>query len=133
MHAVRTSLRQYSHERSLITSLTEFVDRFGANLVPIERRLVEISEMKKEANRLYTEQEYEAVLARMDEISTAISELGMEALRLKRSALFWVFLIEWLAVMGTFMVCGFILWSLMVRRRLYRDVEATRLKWSGGP
>jgi len=34
--------------------------------------------------------------------------------------------IEWLAVTGTSMVCGFLLWLLMIRRRLYREVRTTR-------
>jgi len=35
-------------------------------------------------------------------------------------------LADW-AVTGTSLICGFVLWTLMVRRRLYREVVTTRL------
>lgn len=39
----------------------------------------------------------------------------------------WVYVTEWLVVSSTGMVCGFILWTVMVRRALYRAVQETRL------
>ena len=49
------------------------------------------------------------------------------AIQAKDNALFWIFVIEWFVVTGTSMVAGALLWSLMVRRRLYREVGETRL------
>ena len=40
----------------------------------------------------------------------------------------WVFVIEWLAVSGTSMLAGGLLWTLMVRRRLYKEVGETKLR-----
>jgi hypothetical protein len=34
---------------------------------------------------------------------------------------------EWLVISGTSMITGFVLWTLMVRRRLYREVQVTKL------
>ncbi len=51
-----------------------------------------------------------------------------DAMGLKGRTLLWVYLIEWLAVTGVGMMCGFVLWSTMVRRRLYREVKTTRLE-----
>ncbi len=53
--------------------------------------------------------------------------ITMEAVRLKDEVLLWVYLVEWLAVSGTGTGCGFILWTLMVRRRSFKEVETTRL------
>jgi len=46
---------------------------------------------------------------------------------LKDRALLWVYIIGWLAVTATALVSSFLLWSIMVRRRLYREVQLTRL------
>jgi hypothetical protein len=40
----------------------------------------------------------------------------------------WVYIIEWFVAVSTLFISGFILWTLMVRRRLYREIDATRLK-----
>ena len=58
---------------------------------------------------------------------------GLQALirsfvKIKDQALFWVYTIEWIAVSATLMVCGSALWTLMVRRRAYREVRTTRLR-----
>ena len=49
------------------------------------------------------------------------------AMKLKDEALMWVYAVEWLATSATFIFCSFILWSLMARKRLYREVSTTRL------
>ena len=46
---------------------------------------------------------------------------------LKDEALFWVYATEWLVVSATGILCGFVLWTFMVRRKLYREIEVTRL------
>ncbi len=50
-----------------------------------------------------------------------------ESVRIRRRALMWIYLTEWLVVTGTAMFCGFVLWTLMVKRRLYREIETTKL------
>jgi hypothetical protein len=47
-------------------------------------------------------------------------------MRLRERALLWVYVVEWLAVTGTLLVCGMVLWTLMIRKRLYRQVAVTR-------
>jgi hypothetical protein len=51
-----------------------------------------------------------------------------EAVNAKDRALLWVYIIEWLTVLGTSAIVGTILWSLMIRRRLYRQVATTRFE-----
>ncbi len=43
-------------------------------------------------------------------------------MKLKDSSLFWICVLEWLVTTGILMLSGFVVWSLMVRRALYRDV-----------
>ena len=128
MHALRTLLHDYHQQRALVVSLMEFIERFGANTATIQKALGRIDEMKQQADRLYGNQDYEAVLAQMDKISTELARIEQDGLRLKSRALFWIFVIQWLVVSGTLMICGYVVWSLMVKRRLYREVATTKLE-----
>ncbi len=128
LHAVRTALYTYRQQRGLAVSLADFVGKFGADFTPIEAGLAELQSMKQEANRLYTRQEYQAVLEKMEEISGKVQELNAKAIELKNRALMWVFLVEWMVVSATIMVCGYAVWTLMVKRRLYREMGATRFE-----
>jgi hypothetical protein len=57
-----------------------------------------------------------------------VTEISNEAIRLKDQALLWVYVIEWLSVTGMGLLSGLVAWTLMIRRKLYRQVEATRLR-----
>ncbi len=127
IHAVRAILFGHRQERGVIVSMANFVESFGGNSGPIQRELRSLEESEREAYLLYADQDYEGVLLRMDEISRAVAELSVRTMDLKNRTLAWVFAIEWLVVTGTLMIGGFVLWALMVRRALYREVAATRL------
>jgi len=49
-------------------------------------------------------------------------------MQLKDQAMLWIYLIEWSVVTATFALGGIVLWSLMVRRKLYREVQETRFQ-----
>jgi hypothetical protein len=49
------------------------------------------------------------------------------AKREKEGALLWVYIIEWLVTTSTIFIAGSVIWMLMIRRRLYRSVETTKL------
>ena len=48
-------------------------------------------------------------------------------MEVKDSAMFWVYLTEWCAITAAILISGVVLWGLMVRRRLYREVYTSRL------
>ena len=50
-----------------------------------------------------------------------------DAMKAKDEALFWVYVTEWCALLGTLMISSYVLWTLMVRRRLYKEVRTSRL------
>lgn len=54
------------------------------------------------------------------------SQVDREAIEVKNTALLWIYLIEWFVVTGTAMGSGVLLWSLMIRRRFYRQVSVTK-------
>lgn len=54
-----------------------------------------------------------------------------EAIEFKNRALFWVYVTEWLVVTGTLLASSFVVWTLIVKGGLYREVEQTRLRRGG--
>jgi len=127
VHAARTAMQDFSQERALLIAMTEFIDRFGANPKVIEEGISDIIEMKAEADIHYLNQEFVSALEKLGGMRTRARELGEEATELKNAALMWVFIAEWFMVTATLMITGYVLWALMVRRRLYRDIKVTRL------
>jgi len=130
VHRVRQRMRYYEDVRTLLLATLEFVERFGANPRPAEARLVEAEEVKGQALDLYMQLELEDALGTLDEAVDKLGEAERTAVLLRRRALLWVFAIEWMAVSGTAMLSVAILYTLMVRRRLYREVSVTRGKGS---
>jgi hypothetical protein len=62
------------------------------------------------------------------DILTDLEEANKAALQLKNETLFWVYITEWLALLGTSMITGALVWGLMIKRRLYKEVETTMLR-----
>ncbi|MBU7004311.1 MAG: hypothetical protein HXS50_01995 [Theionarchaea archaeon] len=113
-------------QKSIILSMIEWADSFGANTLALSDRLASLDVGMEEAVDSYLEQDYSATITFLQSISPAVKEIARDVVRLKDEALAWVYMAEWLAVSGTSMVCGFVLWTLMVRRRAYRKVSTTR-------
>jgi len=126
MHELRTRFERYYKQRALAISLMEFIETFGAKVTTVEDGLSKIGDMEKEAERLYLKQDYNGALQTLKDTDKEFHRLSQEMVKLKERALMWVYIVEWLAVSGTAMVCGVVVWMLMVRRRLYKEVEITR-------
>jgi hypothetical protein len=126
VHNLRSRFWEYASSRSITMSFLEFIDLFGADTAPISSKMGEAYDKTREAEGLYLEQEYGQALSRIEEALREMEGLREEALRLRDRALVWIYLIEWFAVSGVFLVGGLALWALMIRRRLYREVSVTR-------
>ncbi len=126
VHNLRSKFWEYASSSSITMSFLEFIDMFGADTTPISSKMGQAYQKTREAKGLYLEQEYGQSLSLMEEALDDMESLRVEALRLKDKALVWVYLIEWLAVSAVLLLGGFVLWTLMVRRRLYREVKVTR-------
>ncbi len=116
----------FQMQKSLILSMMEWADAFGANTLALSRRLAGLDQGMAGAIGDYLEQDYPAAIHFLQSVSPIATEIALEVVRLKDGALIWVYLIEWLAVTGTGMLCAFVLWLLMIRKRVYREVLATR-------
>jgi hypothetical protein len=126
-HRVRSTFLEFRNRMSMLLSLKGFVERFGANTKQIEDAMGGLEAMAKEASDHYLALDFEACEETMNMAFGQFSDAEEVAMKLKDSALFWVYVIEWLVTTSALLVSSFALWSLMVRRRLYRVVRTTRL------
>ncbi len=115
-------------QKSVIVSMLEWAHTFGGNTQALWNRVNGLEEEMQEAYDSYLNQDYESTISFMDSMSQRVSEISDDAVRLKEEAMFWVFVSEWLAVTSTGIIAGVVVWSFMVRRRIYSPVEATKLR-----
>ncbi len=127
VHAVRSTAFQSRTRVSLLLSLVEFVESFGANGQGVMRSVDELNGVVAQADGAYLDLNFEEVLEIYRRIGTMLDDIEKQALELKDRTLLWVYLVEWLAVTGTALLAGFILWTTMVRRRFYKEMKVTRI------
>ncbi len=127
VHEVRALFSSMDGQTRMAISVIEFIDTFGANLRPFEIKLAGMNDQRLQAERAFIEGDMIRAGDIMRRANEEMTQISNEMMKAKNRAMLWVFVIEWLSVTGTGMVCGFILWTVMVRRRLYREVVVTRL------
>jgi len=128
VHRVRSMMFEMSTRKSLLFGLLDFCESFGANTNKIMMKVDEADRVVSEALPDYLQLRFEEVLKAYQEAEKILSKVEADAVKLKKKALTWVYTIEWLTVTGTALICGSLVWSLMVRRRLYREAGVTRLE-----
>jgi len=128
IHDLRGRYLHYNRERGFLLSLLDFIDRFGANTRDVERQMGDIERLRVESYDAYREADFQRALELVDEAFEMLVSISTDAMRLKDNALLWVYLTEWLVVTGALLFSGSAIYSLMIRRKLYRDVAVTRLQ-----
>jgi len=128
VHRYRRLVFDFRIRRSLLISLLDFAETFGANPAKQYSQLSEIDVVGRKAADLYLDGDYEDAYDTMSDAMSRLKDLDVDAAKLKNKALLWVHLVEWSVTTATFLVAGIALWSLMVKRTLYREVGET--KWS---
>jgi hypothetical protein len=126
VHAVRGLFVSYSDRRKATVALLEFVARFGANPAKATAMLDSQLLRYSGAEKMYLSGEYERARGELSDLIDEFPEIDLILVNLKDRALFWIYLVEWSSVSGASLVGGFVLWSLMVKRKLYRQVATTR-------
>ncbi len=127
VHALRVKFTEYSSLKGFIYAIIDFAEKFGANTAPVTGKMSKIARGVEDAKQLYLDQNFGESSIAMDQALADLDLLRKESLKLKDRALMWVYVIEWLAVSGVSLVAGFSIWTLMIRRSLYREVSVTRL------
>ncbi len=126
IHELRSKFSEYRSSKGYLLNIMDFGEKFGANMNPVSDIIARSDSKLKEATATYLDLDHQSSLQLLDD---SLGETGLgvrKAIDLKDQALIWIFVIEWTTVAGSFAVCGFVLWTLMVRRRLYREIETTK-------
>ncbi len=127
-HTLRSEISDYESTKNLVLSLIEFADTFGANINELNEELSETDSLRRNVDELWIDEEYEKCIPEMQEAMDSLNRVMQSALDAKDRALLWVYIVEWLTVAGTFILVGVAVWTLMIRRKLYRQVSATRFE-----
>ncbi len=127
-HSLKGVITEFVTRLSALISLRDFVDKFGANTEKIQDEILNLEDLYNEGTKKYVDQQdfsgaYSDLKKGLEEFSNAEAV----AQKVKDRALLWIYIIEWLITTSALFISGFILWTLMVRRRLYREVEVTKL------
>jgi hypothetical protein len=126
MHLIRSTLTIYKTQKDGLRELLSFIEKFGANIAGLENMVEETDILRESADESYINQEYEDCLDTLNDARKELIRIEAETIKVKSRALIWIYLIEWLAVASAFMISGTILWTIMIRRKLYREVKTTR-------
>ncbi len=127
-HVYKTHIMKYQEEKVLLIATLDFVEKFNVNTRSLVMAIGANDDRRKEAESLYIEQNFQESVSVMEEVRVRMEELTEESLRLRDRALLWVYVIEYLVVSATSLIAGTVLYTLMIRRRLYREVELTKGK-----
>ncbi len=127
-HRIKSNFAEYRSRMSVLISLTDFVDKFGANTQRIQTELNVLNDLYDKAAAHYLDQDFVKCESSILDGIKHFPKAEDVAKKEKNKALVWAYVIEWLMTASTLFLSGFILWTLMVRRKLYREIDATRLK-----
>lgn len=127
-HRIKTIFTQFRTRMAVLISLKEFVDKFGANTEKAHIMIRDLEEMGQEGRDHYMDQEFVRCEESMNEAFDYCNEVEAAIKKLKDEALLWVYVIEWAVTTSVLILSSFVLWTLMVRRRLYRAVKTTRME-----
>jgi len=126
-HRIKSGFADYKSRMTVLISLKDFIEKFGANTQRIQEEIEALQTMYNNAAAAYMDQDFAEAEKELDDGFERFAQAEAVARKVKESALLWVYIIEWLVSSSTLFISGFILWTLMVKRRLYREVKATRL------
>ncbi len=128
VHQYRRLIHHIAIGKNTLLSLMGFVESFGGNPRPIDEQLIYLDSMVGDAREDYLDHNFDLALSKVQGAFEKLKSIEELSVRIKDEALFWVYMVQWLSVMGVSMFCGVLLWTLMVRRRLFHEVKVTRLQ-----
>lgn len=131
VHEVRERFSDLYLSRILVLATVEFAEKAGANMREIEVEMSDLDASRGLVDSLYVDNMMEECLDLSSDLLGEYEELIERTLREKDRALLWIFMVEWAVVSATSMFSGALVWTLLVKRRLYREVGQTRLTGSG--
>ncbi len=127
VHRVRGKLWDLRYSKVLVLSELEFLSKLGGNTASIDSVLRDSDATIAQVKGLYLDLEFSTALGLLGQVEDDLKRGWQLAAEEKNRTLAWIYFIEWSVLSTTSLVAGVTLWSLMIRKRLYREVEATRL------
>jgi hypothetical protein len=124
----RRLFSEFQLQKSAILSMMEWADSFGADTLTLSDRVRDLEGKMEDGVTDYAAQDYAATISFLESMRATVSEISEEAVRLKDDALFWVHLVEWLVITSAAIISGAAVWTLMIRRSMYRATATTRLR-----
>jgi hypothetical protein len=129
-HRVKASFNEFRSRLGILMALRDFIDKFGANTQKIQDEINRLLVAYDDAQEFYLDNAFVDSEVAIKEGLALFPEAEDIARREKEAALLWVYVVEWLVASSTLFFSGFVLWTLMVKRRLYHEVKVTKLKES---
>lgn len=126
LHKIRTTWMDSYLVRNLLVGSIDFISKLGGNPAPLERMLREADDKLKDSRDMYLDYDFEGSLALAEELVGNLGGISEATIRVKDQVFRSIYLIEWSILMATSMLSGVVIWSLMVRRRLYKEAGITR-------
>jgi hypothetical protein len=125
VHRIKKNMREYRIRKGNLISVIDFATKFGANIPSLENNLDDLEEKKREADEYYLVGDYEQAARILTSAVTEMELVSQRVIELKNRALLIVYISEWLVVMGTLIISGVVVYEVMIRRRIYREVATT--------
>ncbi len=131
VYMVRRRMREANDALTMLYNMVDLIEKFGGSTDNVNRLIIDIQHERARGMGLYVEARLDDALESLAKALTMCDGAMDSALKARDAAAFWIFFTEWCVVTGTSLLAGSLLWLLMVRRKLYRDVAATRLSREG--
>jgi hypothetical protein len=127
VHKIRTTWADSYLVKNMLVGSIDFISKLGGNPAPLERMLREADDKLIESRMMYLGYDFEGSLALMEEMVSDLGVISKATIEVKDQVFLTIYLIEWSVLMSTSMVTAVVIWSLMVRRRLYKEAGSTRV------
>jgi len=126
LHLIRTTTVEAWRVKNTLVSSIDFIAKLGGNTGRLEDMLREADEKLLESRRMYLDYEFQESLALLEDMTDDMDEIVIATIEVKDQTFMTIYLVEWFVMLSTGMVTGVVVWTLMVRRRLYREAGSTR-------
>ena len=126
VHEVRSQFELYRQARLMIIGTMDFAEKVGANVRKVEDALGDLEEVRKLAEDDYVSGEYQDSMETLNKAMKQADDVLALAFKVKDRAMLYIYMVQWLVTTGTFLLAGSVVYTLMIRRRLYRVVDTTR-------
>lgn len=127
MHRIGLALEKCHLARDALISVRDFISTLGAGTCRIDWELDSADSTLGDIDRVYLDYEFEKTLFMAEELLLELDHAFTLALEIKNSVMVWIYFLEWAILTGSIVIVGSVAWTLMVRRRLDREIKTTRI------